>query len=158
MSAFITAGVSGRSWSAREGNDSRTKVVSFQNEMGVESSRAPQRGKAPANLQASGRGASLTFLPHSLPLSLTRLLTSSPSPHPLMPIRSDRWAHCKSSGLGVRKFSSFSERSRVIFAVMKKAITFLLVLYSYRQTRCGLKQLRTHLPHESHLCTPSTVK
>lgn len=134
MSAFITAGVSGRSRSVREGNDSRTKVVSFQNEMGVESSRAPQRGKAPANLQASGRGASLTFLPHSLPLSLslslTRLLTSSPSPHPLMPIRSDRWAHCRSSGLGVRKFSSFSERSSVIFAVMKKAITFLLVLYS----------------------------
>lgn len=97
----------------REGTDSRTKVVLFQNEMGVESSRAPQRGKAPANLWASVRGASLTFLPHSLPLAISHPLTHflPPSPRLLVPIRSDRWPHCRSSGLGVRKFSSFSERN-----------------------------------------------
>lgn len=79
MSAFITPGVSGRPCGVREGNDSRTKVVSFQNEAGAESSRAPHGGKAPANPWATSRGASLTF-PISLFLFRTRLLTSSPSP------------------------------------------------------------------------------
>lgn len=65
-----------------EGNDSRTNVVSFQNEMGVESSRAPQRGIAPANLEASGRGASLTFLPNSLPLLYLSPAYSLPPPAP----------------------------------------------------------------------------